>query len=331
MRPIVLNMNHWNTCANLVIAIGIQTATFAAEGQLDLEGLRNPVWQTTDNLRDPSVFKTREGYWLFYSRFSGRSWSSPANWAIACVFTRDFRHFDHNHDVSPKGYASPGDVVLWHGRYLLPYQSYPAAPNRLCYSQSTDLRSWSAPEYFLDEARSLPWNQARRLIDPTFVIDGGTLHCFFVGSGFRQDGGGKKVRGNLVGHAITHDPKLKRWNILSVEAPVIGFSERAPDGVENVMVIRTGNYWTMIYSEGLADQHLALATSPDLIKWTLEGPITIIRQSWNKRKYGAPFIWREGSQWVMILMGTNEHDRTSFGLLKSTDGKRWQQLLEKTP
>jgi sucrose-6-phosphate hydrolase SacC (GH32 family) len=75
-------------------------------------------------------------------------------------------------------------------------------------------------------------------------------------------------------------------------------------------------------------QHLALATSPDLRNWTLGGPIEISRQGWNRRKYGAPFIWREGSQWVMILMGTNEQDRTTFGLLTSTDGMHWQPLPE---
>ena len=58
---------------------------------------------------------------------------------MACAFTRDFVHFENDRDVSPKGYASPGDVVQWHGRWLLPYQSYPARPIRLCFSESTDL------------------------------------------------------------------------------------------------------------------------------------------------------------------------------------------------
>ena len=73
-----------------------------------------------------------------------------------------------------------------------------------------------------------------------------------------------------MGHAITRDPKLEKWEILTPDAPLIGFSESAPDGVENTMIIRTGDRWTMIYSEGLADQHLAIATSPDLIEWKLE-------------------------------------------------------------
>jgi len=109
---------------------------------------------------------------------------------------------------------------------------------------------------------------------------------------------------------------------------MIGISERAPDGVENTMVFRTGDHWTMIYSEGLAAQHLALATSQDLRTWKFEGPIEIARQKWTALKYGAPFVWRDGSQWVMILMGTNKEDRTTFGLLTSPDGKAWKLLPE---
>jgi hypothetical protein len=76
----------------------------------------------------------------------------------------------------------------------------------------------------------------------------------------------------------------------------------------------------MICSERLADQRLTLATWPDVRKLILEGPTEISRQDWNQRKYGAAFIWPEGSQRVKILMGTNGQDRTILGLLTSTDG-----------
>ena len=296
--------------------------------KLDLSALRNPVWDTRDNLRDPSVLKAADGCHLFYSRYLKGAWSNPNNWVVASVFTKDFVHFENDHDISPKGFASPGDVVSWYGRWLLPYQSYPAPPVRLCFSESSDLTNWSAPKFFLEEAAKLPWNTADRVIDPSFVVDGDTLHCFFVGSGFRTDASGKSIRGNLLGHAITHDPKLEHWEILTPDAPLIGFSDSAPDGVENTMIFRTGDHWTMIYSEGLESQHLALATSPDLIKWKLEGPIESPRQKWMARKFGAPFVWKDGSQWMMILMGTNDKDHTTFGLLTSPDGRRWQLLDE---
>jgi sucrose-6-phosphate hydrolase SacC (GH32 family) len=319
------------------VILSVQAGRAANEAALgktvNLTKLRNPVWTAQDNLRDPSVLKTPEGYHLFYSRFStgDGGWGNPKNWATACAFTRDFVHFENDRDVSPKGFASPGDVVQWHGRWLLPYQSYPASPVRLCFSESTDLRAWSAPKFFLEEAAQLPWNGQRRVIDPSFVVDGDTLHCYFVGSAFHTNAAGKSIRANLMGHALTRDPKLEKWEILTRDTPLIGWSDTAPDGVENTMIFKTGDHWTMIYSEGLANQHLALATSPDLRAWKLEGPIAIPRQRWMARKFGAPFVWRDDGQWLMILMGTNDRDRTTFGLLRSVDGRTWTPLPEVEP
>jgi sucrose-6-phosphate hydrolase SacC (GH32 family) len=314
--------------AGVASMLAIHAANSLADGPLDLARLTNPVWSYADNLRDPSVLKVSEGYQLFYSRFVGTNWASPASWTIAATFTRDFVRFENNRDVSPKGHASPGDVVKWHGRFILPYQTYPATPTQLCFSESPDLLTWSAPKFFLPEARFLPWNSLKRVIDPTLVLDGETLHCYFVGSANITNAAGKTLRANLLGHALTRDPKLAKWEILTINAPLLGVSERAPDGVENVMVFRTSDHWTMIYSEGLADQHLALATSTDLRDWKLTGPIRMARQKWMARKYGAPFVWREADQWLMILMGQNATGRTTFGLLTSTDGQRWTLLPE---
>lgn len=296
--------------------------------QLKLEGLRNPVWTSSDNLRDPSILKVKDGYHIFYSRFLGTNSGSADNWSIATAFTRDFVHYENDRDISPKGFASPGDLITWHGKMILPYQSYPKHPSRLCYSTTEDFQTWSEPVFFLAEANQLAWNTYRRVIDPTFVVQGDTLHCFFVGSSDAVNADGKKMRCNLLGHAITKDPNLEKWEILTKNAPLIGTSKEAPDGVENIMILRTGDHWTMIYSEGLAAQHLAYATSKDLENWKLEGPLEVHRQSWMARKYGAPFVWQEDGRWMMILMGENAKGRTTFGLLTSPDGKKWTPLPE---
>jgi sucrose-6-phosphate hydrolase SacC (GH32 family) len=94
------------------------------------------------------------------------------------------------------------------------------------------------------------------------------------------------------------------------------------------MIFRTGDRWTMIYSEGLANQHLAFATSADLLAWELGGPVDLPRQKWMARKYGAPFVWREADQWLMMLMGESPTGKTTFGLLTSPDGQRWTLLPE---
>ncbi|RCX17516.1 hypothetical protein DFR58_10762 [Anaerobacterium chartisolvens] len=292
---------------------------------LNLNRLKNPIWTRSDNLRDPSVFKTKEGYHLFYSRFSNKDWSKPENWSIGHVFTKDFIIFDKDRDISPKGFASPGDVILWGGRYIIPYQAYPERPTKLCFSQSQDLILWSEPEFFMEEALELPWNQAQRTIDPTFVVDGDTLHCYFVGTDLINYSG----HTNLIGHAVTKDTDLRKWDILSTDKPLIGVGKDAPDGVENVVVINRDNQWTMIYSEGLKNQHLAYAVSDDLYTWELKGRLEIEAQNWIATRYGAPFIWKEDDMWLMILMGEDAENNTAFGLLSSTDGLKWNMLQDK--
>lgn len=310
------------------VLVSLLAACSSYAAPLDPSALHNPVWTSTDNLRDPSVVKVADGWQFYYTRLSGTNWASPKSWAIAQAFTRDFLHFENGRDVSPQGHASPGDVIFWHGRWLLPYQTYPATPTQLVFSESPDLKTWSAPKPFLAEARFLPWNRLKRVIDPTLVLDGDTLHCYFIGSANVTNAAGKVLRANLLGHAATRDPKLERWEILTTNVPLLGVSERAPDGVENIMIFRTGGHWTMVFSEGLANQHLALATSADLISWEQQGAIELPRQKWMAHKYGAPFVWRDGDQWLMILMGENAAGRTAFGLLTSPDGKKWTLLPE---
>lgn len=291
---------------------------------MDLKKLSNPIWKRSDNLRDPSVWKSADGYHLFYSRYSNNDWTKPENWSIAHVITKDFVTFEEDRDISAKGFASPGDVIRWKGKYILPYQSYPEVPTMLCYSTSDDLENWSKPVFFLEEAVHLPWNQANRVIDPTFVTEGERLHCFFVGT----DRVHYASATNLVGHAYTDDPELKEWTITTVDSPLIGTCEDGPDGAENVTVFRNNNEWVMIYSEGLKSQHLAYITSKDLIHWDNKGKITIPEQSWMSTRYGAPYVWKENEYWVMILMGEDGNSHTTFGLLTSKDGIIWEALSE---
>ncbi len=294
---------------------------------LDPTRIQNPVLAQEDNLRDPAVLPVAGGYHVFYTRYSNRTWEAKENWSVAAAFTRDFVTFENDRDVSPKGFASPGDPIRWHGRFVLPYQVYPVPPARLCYSESQDGEAWSPPRFFLPQANQLPWNTRRRAIDPTFVVDGDTLHCYFVGS---CDTEGRTARqlahANLLGHAVTTDPRLEQWKILSTNEPLIGRSATAPDGVENVAVFRTGDHWTMIYSEGLAEQHLAYALSRDLYNWQLKGRIELPMQPWMSAKHGAPFIWREGNSFWMLLMGEAEAYRTTLGLLTSDDGLQWRTM-----
>ena len=60
------------TLPAIALAAGIASAqathaeTRLADGPLDLRQLRNPVWTSVDNLRDPSVLKVPDGYRVYY-------------------------------------------------------------------------------------------------------------------------------------------------------------------------------------------------------------------------------------------------------------------------
>ena len=293
---------------------------------LNFQSVTNPILHTCDNLRDPSIFKTKDGYSFFYTRYSNGNWDCAENWSVAWRFTKDFVNFEGDRDITPKNYASPGEVIWWHGRYILPFQSYPVMPQKLYFAESDDGLVWSQPRGFLEQVLALPWNQDKRAIDPSFVLIGDQLHCFFVGSdGYLKN---SPNRANLLGHAITTDPQLQDWKIISQNQPLMG-RDRAADGVENVTIYKIEELWTMMFSEGLVNQHLAIAQSADLFTWNHLGPVQIEKQKWLAHKYGAPFVWQEANQYYMVLMGEeNNTKKTTLGLFHSTDGLQWLSAPE---
>lgn len=286
---------------------------------IKFESICNPVMRRADNLRDPAVLRLNDKYLVFFTRYRIGEWFAPENWSVGMAVTRDFVTFEEEHELTGPNHASPGDPVWWHGRWILPFQTYPQGCE-LVFSESPDAENWSEPRKFLGEALALPWNTRRRAIDPTLVVDGDKIHCFFVGGG---PGVGCE-KANLLGHAVSRDPHLREWEVVSRERPLIGASVAAPDGVENLSVVSHEGQWWMIYSEGLDNQHLALATSADLFSWTLRGDIPVPDQDWLAFRYGAPAIWRENGHWAMLLMGEESSDhRSSLGLLRSKDLLHW--------
>ena len=326
-------------------------------------GLNNPVYEPgpkngiETRVRDPAVHLTgAEGvhHEVFFTLYAGepkKMWSNALGYTVSAVRTADWRSFSEPESVTPTGFCSPDAPVRWKGRVMLAYQAYPdkalGGPVsglffsvRLTARKGDDPAHWGPPTPFLEEALTLPWNTIGRTIDPTlYVGPDGKLHCFFIGSQWlpphADEGKGplRQAKANLMGHAVTDDPELRRWKILTRERPLLGVSGRAPDGVENVAVFkRRDGRFQMIYSEGLAAQHLAYATSSDLYTWEDGGRVQLDlgQHSWLKGRYGAPFVWRERSSdcFMMALMGEysmkTAYHRSAIGLLSSPDGVRWQ-------
>ena len=330
-----------------------------------MAGLRNPVYELRPRngieirVRDPAVHLTgTEGvhHEMFFTLYAGepkKMWSDTSGYTVSAVRTADWHSFSEPEPVTPTGFCSPDAPVRWKGQVILAYQAYPdkalGGPVsglffsvRLAARKVDEPARWGPPTPFLEEALTLPWNTIGRTIDPTlFVGPDGKLHCFFIGSQWlpphADEGKGprRKSKANLLGHAVTDDPELRRWEILTRERPLLGVSERAADGVENVAVFkRRDGRFQMIYSEGLVAQHLAYATSSDLYTWEDGGPLQLDlgQHSWLEGRYGAPFVWRERASgcFMMSLMGEysmkSAYHRSAIGLLSSTDGVRWQLL-----
>jgi hypothetical protein len=87
----------------------------------------------------------------------------------------------------------------------------------------------------------------------------------------------------------------------------------------------------MMLSEGMENQHLALAQSRDLANWEPLGAVSIDVQPWCAFRHGAPFVWQEQGRYCMLLMGEESPDhRSSLGFLTSPDGIRWEMLPAKS-
>lgn len=303
---------------------------------LNLAQLSNPVLRRDYRIRDPFVWKRDGHYELFYSRWDGGN--SREDWSIESLRTPDFRDWDSPRSITGGGYASPGDIVRWYDRFLLPFQTYPfgidQSPPALVVCDSTDGEHWSLPHPLYPLANAVKWNTKQRAIDPAFIVVEDVLHLFFVGSMHVQAGPQSLSHANLLGHAITRDPTLEHWELLTPEAPVLGL-DRAPDGVENITIFQNNGEHTMIFSEGLANQHLAMAQSSNLTHWHHFQTLEIERQNWMHVKYGAPYVWAEHfytpsgeavDGFLMLLMGEDRQHHTSFGLLFSRNGKTWKHI-----
>ena len=288
-----------------------------------IASLQNPVFSRSDNVRDPAVLRMETEWQLLYTRYSNDDWNQPENWSVARVRTTDWRNFTGDRDLTPKGYASPGDVVSWHGRWVLPYESYPVHPSGLFYSHSENRHHWSEPVAFLAEVRELPWNHYRRAIDPTIVVDGERAWCFFTAS---VPGRGERPRANAIGLAVTRDPELRTWEIITRDAPLLGPSDDYPDGVENLTVFRRDSRWEMLYSAGLRGQRIATMWSEDLIHWHDPTPVALEPQWWCERVQGAPCLVEGMSQPTMLIMGGDANGRTRFGMAVETAPGSWRML-----
>ena len=142
------------------------------------DGLTNPVFSLPGlSVRDPAAIWHEGVCYLYYTRHAG-DWEAGASWDVGMVATRDFGVFSEERVITPKGYASPGNVVRSGGEWIMPLQSYPW-PSEVALLRSRDLVNWSEPDHIVPADTGLGWDDNRLLgfkptvgfrINPRFTI-----------------------------------------------------------------------------------------------------------------------------------------------------------------
>ncbi len=294
------------------------------EASLDIASLRNPIFGLPGvSVRDPAAV-WREGVChLYYTRHIG-SWTQNASWDVGLVTTRDFRRFSEESVITPKGYASPGNVVRVDGRWVLPVQSYPW-PSEIALIESEDLIDWSAPRHIVPADTGPGWDAAHGPIDGWLFRYEGLWHCvwtsFLAGTDHRAFG-------------VSVSADLVAWENRTPEAAFIdGSAYNGNGGVENCTVLEAEGRWHFFASVGMSPQHLAHVAAEAPFEWpalTPEAEVDLPEQPWCAYSQAAVFVddWRDlCGQYAMIYhgVGTPESDAV-FGLAFSRDLFGWRAL-----
>lgn len=301
-------------------AADTSTGEAAAVPTFDYSRIANPVWSLPDkHLRDPAAVVVDGVVYLYFTYYD----PAARTWHIGMSTTRDFLEFAPIELVSPEGYASPGNVIRYDGKWVLCYQQYREFPHYLCLAFSDDLRTWSEPQRIFNTGPENTWNVDKRVIDPFIVENEGTFYCYYVGS----TRWGKPSGHNLIGVATSKD--LKTWTDATPEAPAIGvdFEWEGPDGNENNYVLRREDRWFMLYSASLKNQKIAYAWSDDLIHWEKGGLCDVPVFDASATGFGAPILLEgitDNGKHYMLYQGRDLAGHMSFLLLESDDLIHWR-------
>ena len=287
-------------------------------------------------LRDPAIYYLEGEFHLYFTLVKGL-YDDRQSWFIGHTKTPDFIFYSEISCISPKGYASPGNVFRYKDRYVICYQSYPRtsvakAPGdecRIFFSYSDDLEDWGDPEIISEEGCVSPWattgSWRRRQIDPYVLVENDTCYLFYKG-------------GYHLGLWASDD--LNSWKDLTSEKPLV---ERGPEswshGAENPCALKVDDTFYLFYDstgryEGKKPNRLHYKTSKDLIDWDPGHAIDLPDGESRVLSYGAPFfIDLRDSHGLFLAAYHTGGDRTGsdryltdIGIGWSEDFKTWRFL-----
>ena len=287
-------------------------------------------------LRDPAIYYHQGEFHLYFTLVKGL-YGDRQEWYIGHVKTADFILFSEISCISPRGYASPGNVFLHEGHFVICYQSYPRTslaktPGDVCrlfFSFSDDLETWGDPEIVSEEGCRSAWGLTgswrHRQIDPYVLVEGNTYYLFYKG---------------VMHIGLWASDDLRSWRDLTPDKPLI---EKGPEawshGVENPCVIKVDDTFYLFYvstgkHEGRKPNQFTYLTSRDLIRWDAGRTMHLPRSPLLRDFYNAPFFidLRDALGIFMVTYHVgNSRDSSGrylsdLGIGWSEDFKHWQFL-----
>ncbi len=237
-----------------------------------------------------------------------------------------------DHWIWDSWYAHDGD--RWHGFFLKAPKSIGDPELRhfnvsVGHAVSDDLTTWEHLGTCLAPAQPPSWDDYTTWTGSVVHGDDGLWHLFYTGTSQAEDGLYQRI-----GHATSTD--LHDWQrvgdglCLDLTGPA---AERYEAGLARsvwhdramrdpwVMRDPDGAGWLMYFTArapGIAEPNAAgaigLATSPDLVRWTLEPPVFV-------GGYGqleVPQVFSQGGRWYCLFCTAAEH--FSKELAEATEG-----------
>jgi len=288
--------------------------------------LTNPVFGLPGvSVRDPAAVWHDGVCALFYTRNVG-GWTADAGWEVGSVTTQDFGEFSQEVIITPRGYASPGNVVRAGGQWVLPVQSYPW-PSEIALLFSDDLIHWSEPKHVIPADTGPGWDAAHGPIDGWLLRHDGAWRCIWTN---RQAGT------DHLAFGMHESTDLEEWQNLTPEGPFIDSAQYNDNGgAENCAVLAVDGRWHFFASVGMNPQRLAHVSADTGSAWPRLGPeaeLALPAQAWCAHSQCAVFVddWREVcGEYVMLYHGIDTLDsEATLGMALSVDLERWRPLPE---
>ena len=253
-----------------------------AESPNLLQQLDSPILLEGDDTtayRDPAVLYHDKTFYLFCTVVEPEP-DGRLYWCTSMSKSRDLKHWTAPRKLTPKNqdlnFASPGNVIRFHGEWILCLQTYPipghkrtdgvrygSGDARIWTMRSRDLEEWGEPELLKVKGPDVVREDMGRMIDPYLVEDihePGKWWCFY------------KQRG--VSYSWSRD--LVNWT----------FAGRTDSG-ENVCVLHDQGEYLLFHSPR---NGIGMKRSKDLKEWRDVGKLITLGQdgwAWAERRLTA--------------------------------------------